>query len=365
MRRAGLLGSIAGVAAASAAAGLAVERYAVGRTRLRQDPAAGEPFGELAGDDARTVYAEDGVPLHVETAGQGTAALVFVHGYVLDRRCWHYQWRDLRDVGRLVVFDQRSHGRSGRGRRESASIDQLGRDLLAVLDEVVPAGPVVLVGHSMGGMAIMALADQRPELFGRRVAGVALVSTSTGRLAEVTLGLPTVVRRLLRSVTPVVVKVVERRADLVERGRRMGSDVAFLLTRWYSFGSGVSPSLVAFVERMIASTPVDVMAEFLPALLEHDKATALAPLRGVPTLVLTGSRDKQTPVDHSGDIAAAVPGAELVVVPGAGHLVMLERPDEVNARLLALVRRATSASDPGRRTVSRAPGAGEVVGDAS
>ncbi len=341
MRRAALLGGIAGVVAAGAAVGLAVERYAVGRTRLRPDPAADEPLGELAGA-MRTVPAEDGVPLHVEEVGSGPLTVLFVHGYVLDRRCWHYQWRDLRDLGRLVVFDQRSHGLSGRGPRAAATIDQLGRDLLAVLDAVAPDGPTILVGHSMGGMAIMALADQRPDLFGARVAGVALISTATGRLSEVTLGMPVMVSRVLRSATPVAVKVVERRADLVERGRRAGGDVAFLLTRWYSFGKDVSPSLVAFVERMIAGVRVEVMTEFLPTLLEHDKSAALEPLLGVPTLVLTGGLDKQTPVGHSRDIVAALPGAELVVLPGAGHLVMLERPQEVNAALRGLVRRATA-----------------------
>jgi len=347
VRRAGLLGGIAGVVAAGAGVGLAVERYAVGRTRLRPDPAADEPLGELGGS-SRSVPAGDGVPLHVEEVGAGSPTVVFVHGYVLDRRCWHYQWADLRDIGRLVAFDQRGHGRSGRGSRESASIDQLGRDLLAVLDEAAPAGPVVLVGHSMGGMAIMALADQRPDLFGARVVGVALMSTSTGKLAEVTLGLPAMVRRVLRAATPVAVRVVERRADLVERGRRAGSDIAFLLTRWYSFGTGASPARVAFVERIIAGVPVDVMTDFLPALLAHDKAAALSPLCGLPTLVLTGDRDKQTPVGHSRDLAAAVPGAELVVLPDAGHLVMLERPQEVNAALRALVRRTTTPAAESR-----------------
>jgi len=345
VRRVGLFGGIAGAVAATAAVGLAVERYAVGRTRLRPDPAAGEPLGQLTGT-ARAVVADDGVPLYVEEVGwASTPTVVFVHGYVLDRRCWHYQWRHLRDLGRLVCYDQRSHGRSGRGSRDRTTIDQLGSDLLAVLDAAVPRGPVVLVGHSMGGMAIMALAGTRPELFGRRVCGVALISTSTGKLDEVTLGLPAMVSRLLRSATPVAIRVVERRVDLVERGRRAGSDIAFLLTRWYSFGSGVSPSLVAFVERMIDGTRVDVMTEFLPALMEHDKTAALSPLGGVPTLVLIGGRDKQTPVSHSRDIVDALPDAELVVLPDAGHLVMLERPDEVNQHLRELVRRATAPAE--------------------
>jgi len=395
VRRVGLLGGIAAVVAAGAAVGLAVERYAVGRTRLRPDPLAAEPLGELVGTE-RTVLVAGGVPLCVLESGPGDGvplgaraalpagggprgvvadgraedglAVVFVHGYVLDRRCWYFQWRDLRDLGRLICYDQRGHGRSGRGARELATIDQLGADLLTVLDGVAPTSPVVLVGHSMGAMAIMALAERRPDVFSRRVAGVGLISTSAGNLREVTLGLPAIVTRAFRSVTPVAVKVVERRTDLVERGRRVGSDVAFLLTKWYSFGSGVSPSLVAFVERMIAGVRVDVMTEFLPTLLEHDRTAALEPLLGVPVLILTGDRDKQTPLAHSRAIAAALPAAELVVVPDAGHLVMLERPDEVNAALRQLVRRAArpattdSATGPitGRR---RRPRSGSPAAD--
>ena len=60
----------------------------------------------------------------------------------------------------------------------------------------------MLVGHSMGGMTIMALADQQPELFGDRVIGVALVSTSPGRLAEVGLGVPAAAGRVLFKVAP-------------------------------------------------------------------------------------------------------------------------------------------------------------------
>ena len=93
---------------------------------------------------------------------------MFVHGYTQEMAVWHYQRKALAadNPGRLVFYDQRSHGRSGRGAPERSTIDQLGRDLRVVLDEVAPTGPVVLVGHSMGGMTIMALADAWPELFG-------------------------------------------------------------------------------------------------------------------------------------------------------------------------------------------------------
>src|SRR5262249_59440907 len=107
---------------------------------------------------------------------------------------WHYQRLGLAEMEhpslRMVFYDHRGHGRSGRSPRERSTIDQLGDDLAVVLDEVVPTGPVALVGHSLGGMTIMALADRRPELFGGRVVGVALGCASTGQLARGTLWRP-------------------------------------------------------------------------------------------------------------------------------------------------------------------------------
>ncbi len=356
MSRRGLLGAVAGVAATGLAAGVAAERYAIGRYRLRPDPAAREPFGELTGA-VRTVRASDGVPLHVEEVGPAGApvTVVFVHGYVVDRRCWHYQWRDLRDLGRLICYDQRGHGLSGRGARGEATIEQLGRDLGSVLDAVAADGPVVLVGHSMGGMAVMALADARPELFGARVRGVALVSTSTGRLGELILGLPAAVSRGLRAVSPRALRLVERRAALLEHGRRLGGDLEFLATRWYAFGSAVPPSLVGFMERMIAGTRVEVMGELIPTLLDHERLAALDVLGAVETLVLVGARDRQTPPDHSRRIAAELPAAELVVLPDTGHMIMLERPQSVELLLRALVDRSSAgrpdpAAGPARRS---------------
>ena len=95
--------------------------------------------------------------------------MVFVHGFCLNLDCWHFQRAAYRGLVRTVYYDQRSHGRSGRSDREHADIDQLGRDLKQVIDQVAPDGPVVLVGHSMGGMSIVALAEQFPELIGDRV----------------------------------------------------------------------------------------------------------------------------------------------------------------------------------------------------
>jgi pimeloyl-ACP methyl ester carboxylesterase len=348
VNRVGLAAGVAGLVAAGAAVGLATERYAIGRIRHpRQDPGAQEPFGRLPADRRRTVTTDDGLPLAVEEVGPRDAPLtvVFVHGYCLAMGSWHFQRLGLADVTnprlRMVFYDCRSHGRSARAPTETATIDQLGDDLFRVLSEVVPTGPVVLVGHSMGGMTVMALADRHPELFGRRVVGVALLSTSTGRLAEVTLGLPAITAVLRAPLLPFALRIMRTRAGLIERGRRVGSDVAWLLTRRYSFGTTeVSPALVEYVGTMIADTPVEVVADFFPALNAHDKLSALGRLRDVETFIAVGDKDLLTPVDHSRRMADALPNAELLVLEGAGHLAMMERPALLNLRLRAFLHRA-------------------------
>jgi pimeloyl-ACP methyl ester carboxylesterase len=348
-RRLGIAAAVVGTVAAGAAAGVAVERRVVGRARNRPDPYADEPFGSLHGR-AQVVEADDGVRLHVEVDDDPAApvTVVFIHGFTLSMDCWHFQRRDLGDLGRLVFYDQRSHGASGRSPREHATIDQLGRDLLAVLDSVAPQGPIVLVGHSMGGMTILALADRHPELFGSRVVGVGLVGTAAGAFAETILGIPGVLGRALRPVAPGVIRAANRRADLIEHGRRAGGDVAFLITRKLSFGGDAPPSLVELMERMLAGTPIDVMTEFFDTFLDHDKLDALQALRGVETTVLCGERDKLTPPKNSHEMAEALPDAELVMVPHAGHMVMLECPALVNATLRRLVSRATSGTSRAR-----------------
>ncbi|QMU74262.1 alpha/beta hydrolase [Streptacidiphilus sp. P02-A3a] len=271
--------------------------------------------------------------------------VVFCHGYCLNQDSWHFQRAAFQDGLRLVLWDQRSHGRSERGRSgaqgQPVSIDQLGGDLKAVIDAVAPTGPLVLVGHSMGGMTVMALADQYPELIRERVAGVAFIGTTAGGWSGNSLGLPAYGAKMLHRVAPGVLRALGRQAELVERTRRLGSDLTAALYRRYSFGTEqVDPAVERFALRMLESTPIDVVAEFFPVFDLHEKAAALAAFQDVPTLVLVGTKDLLTPPSHSEAIAAELPDAELVIVQDAGHLVMLERPELVDGRLARLLERA-------------------------
>lgn len=109
-----------------------------------------------------------------------------------------------------------------------------------------------------------------------------------------------------------------------------------------SFGDHhVSPSLAAFNEDMIHGTEVATLVAFLHALEVHDESAALPVLARVPTVIACGERDLLTPVKNSEDMAAALPDSLLVIVPGAAHLVQMERPEVINDALVRLVERAT------------------------
>jgi pimeloyl-ACP methyl ester carboxylesterase len=350
LRTIGVVGGLAGVVVAGVAAGAAAGL--LGRQRWRPPP--GEPFGELPAERGSAVVADDGVTLWVEQTPGKTAApltVVFCHGFALDQRMWYFQRRDLpKLVGddlSVVCYDHRSHGRSSHSSRRSSTIEQLSRDLGAVLDATVPDGPIVLAGHSMGAMTIMALAEYRPELFARRVVGVALLCTSAGDLGNLSLA------RLFLSerskLTAFGAIAAARRPDIVEWGRRLTAPVVKPLIRRFAFGSGpVDPEVVDLVERMIAATSVEVLTDFARTLGEHDRYRALAGLRHCHVLVMGGDADRLTPYSHTEALAAQLPDAELVRIPGAGHLAMLEQPEFVNEHLAELLRRSLDM-DKGRR----------------
>jgi pimeloyl-ACP methyl ester carboxylesterase len=344
----------AGLAAAGlgAALGVAAERFAMGRPLLpfgTVDGADSEDYGDLH-TKATMVTSDDGTLLHVEVEEIGAAhsvrgprqtpvTVVLCHGYALSMDSWHFQRKALRGRYRLVCWDHRGHGRSGSGPAGSATIDQVGADLAAVLDAVAPTGPLVLIGHSMGGMTIMALAERRPELFTDRVWGVGMVSTSAGGLGSVDFGLARLGRSLQR-VAPGALRVLALTPRLVERTRQIGSDLEAVFVRHYSYGSPVSPELLRFTSAMIAGTRLEVIGDFMPAFSAHDKRTALAALDGRELLVIVGDHDLLTPVAHSAAIVNLLPHAEHIVVRDGGHLLMLEHPQIVTGHLVDLIERS-------------------------
>lgn len=347
------------VAGATAALGFAADRLSRDR-RLAEalddgEGGAGELYRDEP-DDLPVVVSGDGVPIYVEVDepsadappppdGAVRPTVVFCHGYCLSLRSWVFQRRVLRAAGyRVVLWDQRGHGQSGTGEQANNNIDRVGDDLSRVIEAAVPEGPIVLVGHSMGGMTIMSLALHRPEVIHERVVGVAFVATSPGRMGEVSFGFINPIGKVIHRLAPLTTTALAGRQRLVDGTVKIGRDVVDLLVDWGSFGSPVPLSIAQLTTDMIFGTRMDIISSFMPHFSTHDKREALAQFQGIETLVINGTADILTPPDHSEDIVREIPGAEHVIVADAGHIIMLEHPTVVSEQLLALVRRAERSS---------------------
>lgn len=301
-----------------------------------------------------TAVADDGVELSVEEldpadGGRPELTAVFIHGFTLDRRSWLFQRDELAHSTaprvRQVLYDHRSHGRSGRSSRDACTIDQLGRDLHTVIRTAAPEGPVVLIGHSLGGMTIMALAEERPELFDERICGVAFLNTSAGGIARSGLPRPVLSRR--SPVVPVSAWLSRWKPCVraIELGRHAGRNLIWSLTGSLSFGGkAVNPALIDLMDTMISAASFDVMISFLPTQGAHNRYAALEGLRHVAALVIGSDRDRLFKRTHAEAIAALLPDAVPVLVEGSGHVAMLEHPKQVNAHLLELLAQCSKAS---------------------
>ena len=296
------------------------------------------------------VLADDGTPLHVEVDEGGTGlTIVFSHGFTAQLGEFALQRQALQGVARLVLYDQRGHGLSGRGHWRHATFDQLGRDLQAVLSATAPSGPVVLFGHSMGGMTLMAWARQFPQEVGARVVGAFLLATAADDVVQGPIG--ATVRMLRRlHLLGIYLACLRLVSPLIERGRKPGTKAgrAFIKRQLFGTDDADDADLVTRVQAMLESTPFTTSAAFYPSFMAHDERDGLAVLARIPTTVLCGTADRLTPDSHSRAMAEVLGvGTELVLVPGAGHSVNITRPHLVDDALLRLLARVSAGIESG------------------
>lgn len=282
----------------------------------------------------------DGLELDVRTYGPEDApvAVVLGHCWAVNQDEWIYQLRDLqREFGhaiRIVTWDHRGHGRSQHAPRRACTIEHLARDMGDVIDTYAGSGKLVLAGHSVGGMTMLELAEQRPELFDR-VVGIALVATSSGDLGTVTLGLPEMGSWFRRQIPRVLAL---RSRTLSRKARRRAPYIERMVVRRFLFGHPMRLADAAVTVEGIIGTPAATMVGLYEDLMEHSRLHACKTFAGIPTDVLVGDRDVLTPVAHAAKLADAIEGARLTVIPGAGHMLPLERDALVSGVLVRLVR---------------------------
>ncbi|GEL16236.1 alpha/beta fold hydrolase [Pseudonocardia asaccharolytica] len=354
------LGVASGAAGAVLGISMAAHRrsqHVAERRRLATELAGGAVLGALPPGEDCSVTADDGVRLACEqimpaNGRRPALTVVLIHGFALDRRTWLLQRRALAELAdpavRLVLYDQRSHGRSERAGRDSCTLEQLGRDIDTVIRTLVPDGPLVLVGHSMGGMALMAFAEQHPDLVTERVAGMAFISTSAGEIASK--GLPGTLLSRHNPLTRGVGLLARAQPQLVEGVRRAAAELIWTITRSLAYADHqVDPALVDLVDEMIRSNAVDALTDFVDTLGSHDRSAALPALASCEVLVAAGTADRVIPFTHSLRIAAELPDATLLQLLETGHMPMLERATLIDEALTELIIRSARRTRTGPR----------------
>lgn len=320
-----------GLAGAAVAGGM-ISRTVLNARRRRDDPEAHEVLSLQPPEDLGTVAAFDGTELAVRAAGRASdPLLVFAHGFSLDLTSWHYQWTGLSDRFRCVLMDFRSHGRSGRAAGGDLSPMALGHDLAAVLEAVAGDRRAVIVGHSMGAMAMLAMAEARPDLYTGRVAGAVFAGAASSDLLRGAMGSIT---ELLRPRLGSIRQAADRVNRL--RGYVLASpvDVGRVVARMTQFGHRASPHVVDYVVGLAARAPSEVWTDGLAGLMEMDQRHSLRHVR-VPALVIVGDQDRVTPPSAAVVLADELPDGRLEVIEGAGHIPMMEAHEEFNERLAA------------------------------
>lgn len=311
-------------------AGVVAQKSVVSRRR-RNDPEAGERFGTRRGDRARVVHLPDGADLYVEEAGpMSSKGAIFIHGSALRTDVWHYQ---LPGVGhhRLVFFDLRGHGRSQPKGELDFTIENLSRDIEAVIEDS-ELEEVVLIGHSIGGMIALQLAGSRLDWLGSRIKGLVLLNTTYRPAYDTSIGGAVVskVERVIRHP----IDALGGYHNSIERLRKIvrPTDSVFLAVAFAAFGPRASAKQIDFTHDMTSDTPADVLFDLIKSYRDYDVTDKLAGLT-VPALVVTGTHDRLTVPKASEYLAEHLPKAELRVFEDCGHMTMLERHDDFNAVL--------------------------------
>ena len=325
MKKRGLF-ALAGTAV-GVGAGVLAQKSVVGRRR-RNDPEAGERFGSRRGARSRVVHLPDGAELFVEEAGPASSkGALFIHGSALRTDVWHYQLAGIGDH-RLVFFDLRGHGRSWPKGELDFTIENLARDIEAVIEDA-ELDEVVLVGHSIGGMIGLELASTRLDWLGSRIKGLVLLNTTYRPAYDTSIG---------GAVVSKVERVIRHPLDAlggyhnsIERLRKIvrPTDSIFLAVAFAAFGPGASAKQIDFTYDLTSDTSADVLFDLVKSYRDYDVTDRLDDVT-VPVVVVTGTHDRITVPKASEYLARHLPKAELRMFDNCGHMTMLERHEDFN-----------------------------------
>lgn len=300
---------------------------------ISQEPPHGRPLA---------VTSADGTVLHAVVHGPEEAqTIVLVHGISCSTQLWVHQILGLADQYRVITYDQRGHGRSqSADRRGSFTLQTLSDDLAAVLEAGLPDGQQALVvGHSMGGIAVTAWAQHYPEQVSQRAAAAVLINTTQGRILH-GLATPRIPTGFLR-------------AGLRTGWRAGGARVLHTALRApvvraslarSALGDNPSEATVELLGEVLGSASRIGRAGYADMLMDLDHHIPVSGLV-IPTMVIGGTHDRIAPIVESRRLAAEIPHLhQLVELDGVGHVALLEAPDTITEHLRDLARLCEEAN---------------------
>lgn len=297
------------------------------------DVAAVDPLAPIAVPGlSRILTAEDGTRVHVRVYGpKHGSPVVLAHGWTCSTEFWRGQINDLAATHRVITYDQRGHGLSELG-ATPLSPDVLADDLSMVLSATVrPSERAVLVGHSMGGMTIMAWAQLHTHEVRKYASAALLASTGPNSLLKEERVLPWPL-----CATPVGAAITGAVLSAPAPIGLVPSD----LLRYATIGTAATPQQVAFCHSIVSKCSTRTRAKWGSVLGKLDIENALRDLV-VPTTVLVGSADRMTPVSHARRMVETLADTgqlhTFVEVPGVGHMSPVEAPEALNAEIRRLV----------------------------
>ncbi len=307
-----LLTAAALTTAAAGAATLA-SRRSVATLRSTPDPYPADLIRTEPHGVTSFIERPDGTVIRAVTAGEGPT-VVFAHGIYCSVLEWSVVWDQLLERGfRVIAFDQRGHGRSTIG-SDGISTESMAGDYLAVLENYdVRNG--ILLAHSMGGfLAIAAILDV-PGV-AERLNGLILMSTFAG---DVLRGAPQNKAQIPMIKSGAMVKIA-------------ANDTTGMLFARSLCGDNPSPAMCEAFLDMFRNTDHQPLVPVLEAFSKEDRGDRLGEI-SIPTIVLCGEKDTTTPPRQSQRLADGIPDAQLRWVPGAGHMLNWEAPDEILAAI--------------------------------
>lgn len=319
---------VAAAAIGAGAAGWAAVHRTLARIDANPDPYPRDLLSREPRGDVDVIPRPDGTVLRAVSAGSGRP-VVLAHGFGVTLQEWNLVWDRLIGLGhRVIAFDQRGHGQSTLG-AEGTGSEPMAADYAAVLRHFdVHDG--ILVGHSMGGfVAIRALLDHHEV--SERLSGLVLFATWAGRMHD---GAP----MNWLQVPLLRLGVVQR----LSRTRTGGT-----LFCAAQFGPRPSPAMIAVFRDLFARQEHRSLLPIARAFIREDRYPRLSEIT-VPTVVVVGEEDRTTPPSHARRMAAGIPDARLVAVPGAGHCLNWEAggPDALVEAVTELATAGTGSRRP-------------------